>query len=208
VSRRYFTDVNTTNTIVNAAIVTGLYDRQDGNIAYANRRIPGAVVAVPTSAFAQAQPVARVAVRPPRERVESAPVQWLAAVQPTRASLAAARKPAGKPPAAVLERPVVARTAPPPAPAGFERREQQMAKNPGRPLDRAALQDASPGVPGHRGKVQVVQSADTPAPTAAPPAERGRAEARGGRYTEHRTNEVSGLHAGRTVPGAGAAMAV
>lgn len=179
VSRGYFHDVNTTNTIVTPAIVDTYYNSPNAaRIAYVNRQVPNAVVAVPATAFAQAQPVARAAVRVPRERIADAPVNAVAAVAPTRASLGAERKAARKPPEAALDRAVVARTAPPARLASFERREQLLAKNPGRPLDAAATKDLASNAGAQRGKVKVVAADRTGPVTNVPPPSSARKEAR------------------------------
>jgi hypothetical protein len=169
-SRRYFNDVNASNTVINNTVINNVYNNPNAtNATYVNRRIPGAIVAVPTTAFVQAQPVSRAAVRVSPEMIANAPVTPVAAVAPMRASVTGPAKPAGKPPAAILERPVVARTAPPPRPVGFAPREQLLAKNPGRPLDTAAVSNlASPAAP-PPGKIQLITPSQTRAPTSAPP---------------------------------------
>ena len=81
VSRGYFENVNRSNTVVNTTVINNYYNNTNvTNVVYANRQVPGAVVAVPTTAFVQSQPVGRAAVRVTREMVASAPV----AVRPGR----------------------------------------------------------------------------------------------------------------------------
>jgi hypothetical protein len=73
VSRRYFENVNVSNTVVNTTVINNYYNNVNvTNVTYANRRVPNAVVAVPTSTFVQAQPVQRAAVRVQNEAVVSA----------------------------------------------------------------------------------------------------------------------------------------
>ena len=170
-SRRYFNDVNASNTVINNTVITNAYNNPNAtNATYVNRRIPGAIVAVPTTAFAQAQPVSRAVVRVSPEMIANAPVTPVAAVAPLRASVTGTAKPAGRPPAAILDRPVVARTAPPPRPVGFAPREQLLAKNPGRPLDTTAVSNLAPPATPAAGKIQLITPSQTRAPTSAPPA--------------------------------------
>ena len=61
VSRRYFENVNRSNTVINTTVINNYYNNTNvTNVTYVNRQVPGAVVAVPTTAFVQSQPVARV----------------------------------------------------------------------------------------------------------------------------------------------------
>ena len=138
VSRRYFENVNVSNTIVNTTVINNYYNNTNvTNVTYVNRQVPGAIVAVPTTAFVQSQPVNRSAVRVTREMVASAPVAAVAAVAPTEKSVRGAAAQSDKPPARAVERPVVARTAPPAAPVGFAAQQQQLAAKPGKPLEDA-----------------------------------------------------------------------
>jgi FecR protein len=130
VSRIYLNNINVSNTVVNGTVV---------NIRYINRAVPGAVTATTAQAFTSAQPVATHAI--PFDTRSSAPVQALPpAVVPTRqAILGGGRAGTARPPAAVQARVVVARTAPPPSVPTFERRQQAIAQNGGRPLSIAAV---------------------------------------------------------------------
>ena len=61
VSRGYFENVNRSNTVINNTVINNYYNNTNvTNVVYANRQVPGAVVAVPTTAFVQSQPVAKV----------------------------------------------------------------------------------------------------------------------------------------------------
>ena len=119
--------------------------QRDATSTYVNRQVPGAVVAVPTTAFVQSQPVARAAVRVTPQMVASAPVAQAAAVAPTERSVRGAAAQGGKPPARVFERPVVARTAPAPAQASFAAQQQQLQTRQGKPLDDAARKQIQAG---------------------------------------------------------------
>ncbi len=116
VSRAYFENVNRSNTVVSVTTVNNYYNNSNvTNVIYANQAVPNAIVAVPVTAFAQSQPVSRTAVRVTRDMVARAPVAAVAAVAPTETSVRGAANAGGKPPARALEKPIVARTAPPAA---------------------------------------------------------------------------------------------
>ncbi|MDP1647043.1 MAG: hypothetical protein Q8M01_02420 [Rubrivivax sp.] len=212
VSRGYFENVNRSNTIVNNTVINNVYNNVNvTNIVYANRQVPGAVVAVPTTAFVQSQPVSRAAVRVPHETIASRTVAAAPPVAPTEQSVRGAASHGDKPPARVFERPVVARTAPPAAHVGFAAQHQQLAATPGTPLDDAARKALKPqaAVPAPvvkivaptqeapRVRVPPPAKATSPAPPqAAPPAiaakpetERARADQRG--QTERREPAVA-----------------
>ena len=75
VSRDYYERINRSNTVVNNTVIQNTYNTTNvTNIVYANRRVPGAVVAVPTTTFVQSQPVSRAAVRVSTQTLRSAPV--------------------------------------------------------------------------------------------------------------------------------------
>ncbi len=153
VSRNYFTNVNVSNTNVTNITITNVYNKPDAaNTVYRNRDQRGGVTAMPAAAFVQSRSVAQSAVPVSREVATAGPVTPVAAIVPVRASVigggagaAAGGAPAagqgvvGRPPAATLRRPVIARVAPPPASAPFNVREATLAKDPGRPADPATI---------------------------------------------------------------------
>ena len=171
-SRQYFERVNVSNTVVNTTVINNYYNNTNvTNVNYVNRGVPGAVVAVPTTAFVQSQQVARSAVRMTPQMAASAPVTQVAAVVPTERSVRGSAAQAGAPPARVFERQVVARTAPAAVPANFAAQRSQLEKQPGKPLDEAARKDvvrSAPAMPG--APVKVVTQSQAASPTAAPPA--------------------------------------
>ncbi len=170
VSRGYFTNINQSNTVVNTTIINNYYNNSNvTNVVYANRQVPGAVVAVPTTAFVQSEPVGRAAVRVTREMAASAPVAVVAPVAPTERSVRGAAGPGDKPPSRVFERPVVARTAPPAAPVGFAAQQSQLAAQPGKPLDAAARRELRTAATVPAPAVKVVAPAQTATPTVRPP---------------------------------------
>ena len=180
VSRAYFNNINTTNTVIKVTNITNVYNSRDTtNVTYANQRVPGAVVAVPTTAFVQAQPVSRAALRLGREQVAAAQVSPIAAVAPTPVSVRGPAAPGHQPPAQALDRQMIAKTAPPAVAVPFASKERLLAENPGKPLDRSAMGTLKPFVPVPAPRVQVVAPAQTAGPAAAPPpAPRGQSEQR------------------------------
>jgi hypothetical protein len=192
VSRGYFENVNRSNTVINTTVINNTYNNINvTNIIYANRQVPGAVVAVPTTAFVQSQPVAKAAQPVPRGILASAPVAIAALVAPTERSVHGAAAQRDKPPARVFERPVVAVSPPPVAHAGFAAQQPQLAAKPGQPLDDKARKELKPAATVPVPVVKVVAPAQqAPQPLRAPPAAQapqqrgnaapqGRAEQRG-----------------------------
>src|SRR5271157_5645285 len=142
-SRGYVDRVNTSNTNVSNTTITNVYNNQvtnnnSNNVTYVNRSVPGAVTAVPQSAFRSAAPVARAAVPVNEKQIASAPVVSRAVVVPTRDSVLGTSAPTAnrvaRPPEAVINRPVVAKATPPPPPVPFAKQQQELAKHPGQPL--------------------------------------------------------------------------
>lgn len=70
-----------------------------------------------------------------------------------------------------LEKPIVARTAPPAAQVGFAAQKPQLAQSPGKPLDDAARRQLKPAAPVPAPVLRVVTpERKAPPPTAIPPA--------------------------------------
>jgi hypothetical protein len=136
VSRGYFERLNRSNTIVNTTIINNYYNTTNvTNVVYANQRVPGAVVAVPTTTFVQAKPVRKDVIRVAQDNLVSRPVAIAPGVAPSERSVRGAAQQAGKPPAKVIERTVVAREAPPPARAKFADQKERLEAHAGKPLD-------------------------------------------------------------------------
>jgi hypothetical protein len=172
VSRGYFENVNRSNTVINTSVVNNYYNNTNvTNVMYANRQVPGAVVAVPTNVFIQSQPVSRSAVRVTRDVYANAPVVAVAAVAPTQRSVRGTNAAIEAPPGRTFERPVVARTAPPAAPVAFAAQQPQLAAKPGMPLDEASRRNvrptAAPAAP--VAAVNVVGRPQETSPIARPP---------------------------------------
>jgi len=170
VSRGYYENINRSNTVINNTVINNTYNNTNiTNIVYANRQVPGAVVAVPTTAFIQSQQVSRTAVNVSQQVIVSAPVAVIAPVAPTERSVRGAAAQRDKPPARVFERPVVARTAPPAAHVGFAAQQQQLSAKPGKPLDESARKELKPAATVPAPVVRVVAPTQTAQPTAPPP---------------------------------------
>jgi hypothetical protein len=192
VSLNYVRNVNITNTAtLSSTYVTNVYQNGFGAQHYMNET-PAAVTAVPRSTFASGQRVSGHASPLPASMLAAAVVVAATpAIVPTRQSVlgTAGGARVARPPVALLQRAVVARSPPPAAPAPFERQLAALQERGGRPLTRAeltALQPAAPLAPvrviGGKAPATVPagsvarSSAATHAPSAAPSlAERERA---------------------------------
>src|SRR5262249_43918164 len=108
VSRGYFENINRSNTVVNTTIINNYYNNTNvTNVTYINRGVPGAVVAVPRTAFEQAQPVAKVAVRVEQDKLVNRPVAIAPSIAPTERSVRGVAAEGRKPPAEAIQRTVV-----------------------------------------------------------------------------------------------------
>ena len=145
VSRSYFENINRSNTVINTNVINNTYNNTNlTDTDYANRRVPGAVVAVPKTTFLQSLPVSRAVVQVVAAAIAGRPLAVAPAVAPTQKSVRGAAARADKPPARAFERPVIARTAPPAAHPGFAAQEAQLAATPGKPLDDTARRQLKP----------------------------------------------------------------
>jgi len=166
-SQAYFTRVNTSNTVINNVTINNYYNysrdsnnREIGNIRYANRDVRNGVTAVPQTSFASGRQITREARPVPAAQLASVQVVSAPAIAPQRNSVlgsgADTSSRAARPPSNVLTRPVVARTAPPPAPVPFERQQAALARNPGRPLPVTEIQQIRQSAPAPVAPVRVV----------------------------------------------------
>ena len=147
VSRGYFENINLSNTAINTTVINNYYYNPNGtNIVYNNRRVPGAIVAVPKSTFIQARPVARESAPVFPDLIADTPVVTAPPVAPTERSVRGAGAGRVQPPARTFERPVVARSAPPATPPGFAAQQPQLTAKPGKPLDDAARRELKPAM--------------------------------------------------------------
>ena len=127
-SERYVQKVNVTNTTVNVVNVTNIYNNVNvNNVTYMHQNNVAAVTAVSHDTFVNARPVAAAAVRVNAQQIQGAQVQRNFAVAPVQKSIVGAGAVATvKPPAAVMQRQVVAKETPPPTRAPFNGGPQQL----------------------------------------------------------------------------------
>jgi hypothetical protein len=137
-SPAYITQVNVTNTvIVNRTVINNV---NVTNVNYVNRGVPGAMTAVPQGAMVAGRPIAAAAVSVPPGVAARATVGAYAAVAPQRGAVVGGQAPSNfAPPAALANRTMVARTAPPAPPVSFNQRQAALQQNPGQPLNRAQV---------------------------------------------------------------------
>jgi hypothetical protein len=149
VSPAYVRNVNVTNTtIVNNTYITNVYQNNVTNIHYVNNTA-GAVTAVPQNVFTSGQRVGGHTVHLPAEVLARAATAAPPAIVPIHQSVLGpnAGRAIARPPAALVSRPVVARTPPPRAPVPFDRQVAAIQQNGGRPLARADLARLQPAAP-------------------------------------------------------------
>ncbi len=157
VSPRYVENVNISNTTVNRTVVNNYYtntvinkttvnNTTVNNVTYVNQRVPGAVAATSQQAFTSAQPVARNAVKVNAQEMATArvQVQQPAYVPSKQAVLGTGPAAAARPPAALQARAVVAKAPPPPPPPPFEKRQEAIKSNGGKPLSVAQVRQIQP----------------------------------------------------------------
>jgi len=137
VSDAYVTRVNVTNTVVERTTVINVYHNTNvTNVTYVNQHVNGGVTVVSHDTFVNARPVSRNVVAVPDRELAAAPVSRTFSTQPVHSSLVGEGRPAtARPPAAILNRTVVAKRTPPPAPARFQ-------EQPGGPANREAAAPA------------------------------------------------------------------
>jgi len=128
-SRGYVNNVNITNTRVNVTQVTNVYNttiinNRTSNVTYVNQRVPNAVTAVSHETFVNARPVRSNLVKVDERQIANAPIARSAPAQPVRQSVMGAGRPAmARPPAAVINRTVVATRTPTAPRESFETRQ-------------------------------------------------------------------------------------
>jgi hypothetical protein len=174
VSRAYVTNVNVYNTrVINRTVVNNYYttvvvNKQVNNVTYVNQRVNGAVTATSTNTFVSGRSVARDSVRvDQREIARTQATYGGPAIPPTRQAVIGAGSPArSAPPARFVNRTVVARTAPPPAPVSFDRQQAAIRENGGRPLAVSQMRQIQTATPQNnaRAAVRVAPRPQTVAP--------------------------------------------
>jgi len=120
-SERYAQRVNVTNTTVNVVNVTNIYNNVNvTKVTYMHQNNVAAVTAVSHDTFVNARPVGAATVRVNAQQMQTAEVQRNFAVAPVQRSVVGAGAVAtAKPPAAVMQRQVVAKETPAPPRASF-----------------------------------------------------------------------------------------
>ncbi|HET7439877.1 MAG TPA: DUF6600 domain-containing protein [Terriglobales bacterium] len=126
---------NTTNVTDNSINING--NHNNVHINYANQKVPGAVTAVPSSVLTNSQPVAKSAVHVPESELKETAFMNAPPVAPSHNSVLGSKagEQAVVPPAQAESRKVVVKQAAPPKPVPFYIKEQELTKNPGRPVD-------------------------------------------------------------------------
>src|SRR6202451_2356947 len=189
----YVNNVNITNTRVNVTQVTNVYNTTIINnnttnvtrVTYANQHVANAVTAVSHDTFVNARPVQANLARVDEKEMANAPVSRNIPVQPSRQSVMGAGRPANvKPPAAVMNRQVIA-VKQPPAPRASLGQRQAAAPNvrteaPGQPQTATrtptpqAHQASRPQEPTNTAGNHPAPSPSAPRTTTAPPQESAR----------------------------------
>jgi hypothetical protein len=175
VSRTYVTNVNVYNTTV--------INRTVNNVTYVNQRVNGAVTATSSTTFVSGRSVARDSVRVDQREIASAPVGYRGpAIAPTRQTVIGSGAPVRtQPPARFVNRSVVAKTAPPPAPVSFERQQTAIRENGGQPLATSQMrqiQNANMQQNQARAAVRVAPPVRTVTPIQSPQPGQGNANGR------------------------------
>ena len=109
VSRHYFENINRSNTIIRQDVINNFYNNNTAptQVAYANRLVTGAVVAVPRTAFVQSQPVAAAVVRLPQQALVAASLAAPPAIAPNERVPRGGAERAVQPPPRAFERSVI-----------------------------------------------------------------------------------------------------
>jgi len=174
VSRNYMEQMNVSNTTVNTTVVNNYYNTTlvnknttVTNVTYVNRSVPGALVATNSQVFTTAQPVARNAVTVDPRAVASARVgPTTPTIAPVKQAVLGAAPAKAQPPAKVETRTVVAKATPPPPPPSFEKRQEAIKNNGGKPLSAAQMRQIEPAPARSQPPVKIAPAAK---PAATPP---------------------------------------
>ena len=158
-SQTYVRNINISNTTVTNIYITNVYNHNVRDIHYVNRNAPGAITAVSQTTFTSAQSVGRNAVRLSRNELSAATASPTApAITPGRQSVLGAGATGARirrPPPALQNRQVLAKTTPPPAPVPFAAQQQAIQANGGRPIARSELKSVGVYAPGAQVRLTV-----------------------------------------------------
>ncbi len=208
-TRTYITNINISHTTIrNTAIIA----RTDASRqSYVHRRSPGAITSVSEDVFLSGRGIGRAAAPMSERDAARARVGGTAApVAPSRKSVTGdpgTRAP--RPPEAAARRTPVVRRNPAPRPPDFERRQPELQRNPGVPLDPRKTEEIRRQQPaerqpeyrrapesGRRAEPRTAEPRQTEPKRAEPkraePRERTRAES--GKQTENRRREIDREH--------------
>ena len=177
VSRNYVNNVNVSNTTVNSTVVNNYYNNtvvtnnvNVTNVKYVNQSVPGAVAATTPHAFTSAQSVNKNSVKVDQREVASAPVRaFTPSAAPAKQAVLGTGAAAVKPPAAIQTRAVVAKVAPPAPPPTFEKQQEAIKGNRGKPLSSAQVRQIEPATAHREASVKIAPAAKAvaaPVPTA------------------------------------------
>ena len=121
-SRVYVNNINITNTRVNVTQITNVYRNVNVNRVYVNQRVGNGVTVVSHDTFVNARQVDHGLIRVDARQLSEAHVIHNVPVQPVRTSMVGAGRPTSiRPPAAVMNRPVIGMRMPTPRPGVNER---------------------------------------------------------------------------------------
>lgn len=174
VSRAYVNNINVTNTSVSVTRVTNVYNTvivnkttTINNITYVNQHVTNGVTVVSHDAFVNARPVAQNMMKVDAREVLSAPVSHAVSAEPVRASVVGTGRPASAtPPAAVMNRPVVAVRTPPAPPHSIEQRQAEAG---GHLNQQALVRPAGPAQPANQQGSQSLGQSQVKVQPNAPP---------------------------------------
>lgn len=179
VSRNYVNNVNVSNTTVNSTVVNNYYNTtvvnnnvNVTNVKYVNQSVPGAVAATTPQAFTGAQSVSKNSVKVDPREVASAPVRaFTPSAAPAKQAVLGTGTAAVKPPVAIQTRAVVAKVAPPAPPPTFEKQQEAIKSNGGKPLSVTQVRQIEPPTAHREAPVKIAPPAKTvmaPVPVANP----------------------------------------
>ena len=170
VSRDYFIQVNTSNTIINETYITNIYNNPQTVINYQNVTVQEAITAVPSSTFVQSEPVMNNLVQVSNEEIQDAPVTQVATVSPEPISVLGGTETTQiEPSPEVMTQATVVKSEPPPAPVAFNAEQKLLEKNPGVPLAPTEIEKLQADQT-HESTLNVLQSTaeDVPSTTQSP----------------------------------------
>lgn len=148
VSRGYFTNINTSNSTITNTTINNVYNTKNiTNITSINLAAPGAVTAIPTTAFTHAMPVAVAAVPVSAALAAKAKITPDVAVATAASVIGSVSRASSTPPPTALAQPKVGKTPLPPSPVPFASKQPLLVANPGTPIGPKSAPVAIPATP-------------------------------------------------------------